>query len=64
MIDKIFKVYKAHNLRNRQRRINKKFAEEGLTDEILTEQIRINKERHEYNIVDETELDNLDGFVQ
>lgn len=64
MKEKLIKFYKKYNLRNRQRKINKKYAEEGLTDEILNEQVKINKERHEYDIVDETELDTLDEFVQ
>lgn len=40
----------------RQEALNKKFAEEGLTDEVLTEQVELNKLRHEHNIVDENEL--------
>ena len=64
MKEKLIKFYKKYNLRNRQRKINKKYAETGLTDEILKEQVKINKERHEYDIVDETELNTLDGFVQ
>ncbi len=42
-------------LRNQQRILNKKYAEEGLTDEILDEQIKLNKLRHEYDITDESE---------
>lgn len=57
MMDKIFKVYKAHNLRNRQRRVNKRFEEEGFSDEILAEQIEINTERNKHDIIDETETD-------
>ena len=64
MKEKLIKFYKKYNLRNRQRKINKKYAETGLTDEILNEQVKINKERHEYDIVDETELNTLDEFVQ
>lgn len=40
----------------RQEELNKKHAEEGLTDEILDEQIKLNQLRHEYDIVDENEL--------
>lgn len=64
MKEELIKFYKKYNLRNRQRKINKKYAEEGLTTEILNEQVKINKERHEYDIVDETELNTLDEFVQ
>lgn len=50
-------------LRNQQRILNKKFAEEGLTDEILDEQIKLNKLRHEYDITDESEKV-YEDFVQ
>lgn len=50
-------------LRNQQRVLNKKFAEEGLTDEILDEQIKLNKLRHENDIVDESEKV-YEDFVQ
>ena len=44
------------NLKNRQRRLNEMFEEEGLTDEILKEQIEINKMRNELDIPDDQEL--------
>lgn len=43
-------------LKNRQRNLDKRFAEEGCTDEILEEQIEINKVRNEFNIPDEKEF--------
>ena len=43
--------------------IVKAFEEEGLTDEILNEQLEINKRRHELNIHDPNEEVN-DKFVQ
>ena len=50
-------------LQSRQKQINKMFEEEGLTDEILKEQLEINKRRHELDIHDPTEeID--DNFVQ
>ena len=42
-------------LKNRQKRINDCFDEEGLTDEILNEQIEVNRKRHELDIHDENE---------
>lgn len=51
------------NLRNRQRYINRKYAKEGLTDEILDLQVQLNKERNELDIMDPTE-EIVDGFVQ
>ena len=50
-------------LQSRQKQINKMFEEEGLTDEILKEQLEINKRRHELDIHDPNEeID--DNFVQ
>lgn len=50
-------------LQSRQKQINKMFEEEGLTDEILKEQIELNKRRHELDIHDPNEeID--DNFVQ
>lgn len=47
----------------RQEALNKKYAEEGLTDEILDEQIKLNKLRHEHDIPDDNEKV-YDVFVQ
>lgn len=63
MLDKIYRVYKATNLKNRQRRIEKRIKEEGLTDEILNEQLKINAERNELDIPDSSEKV-FDDFVQ
>lgn len=41
-------------LHNQQRVLNKKYAEKGLTDEILDEQIQLNRLRHEYDIPDDS----------
>lgn len=50
-------------LQSRQKQINRMFEEEGLTDEILNEQLEINKRRHELDIHDPNEEVN-DNFVQ
>ena len=50
-------------LRNRQRYINKMFEEEGLTNKVLNEQIKINKKRNELNITDKSEVIHKD-YVQ
>ena len=50
-------------LRNRQRYINKMFEEEGLTNRVLNEQIKINKKRNELNITDKSETIHKD-YVQ
>ena len=38
--------------KNRQRTINKKYKQDGLTDEVLDMQLELNKDRHENNISD------------
>lgn len=50
-------------LRNRQRYINKMFEEEGLTNQVLNEQIKINKKRNELNLTDKSEVIHK-GYVQ
>lgn len=52
-----------YDIELRQEALNKKYAEEGLTDEILDEQIRLNKLRHEHDIPDDNEKV-YDDFVQ
>ena len=37
-----------------QKALDEKYAEHGLTDEILKEQLMINKARHEHDIPDKT----------
>ena len=49
-------------LQSRQKAINEMFEEEGLTDEILKEQLEINRRRHELDIHDPNE--EIDDFVQ
>jgi len=56
MIKNIDKFIKKISLKNQQKALDKKFAEQGLTDEILEEQISINQKRYEYDLVDENEL--------
>lgn len=50
------------HLKNKQKRINDMFEEEGLTDEILKKQLELNQERHKLDIPDENEM--IDDFVQ
>ena len=56
------KFIKKINLRNKQRIVNKKYREDGLTAEVLEMQIEINTERYLYDIPDETEI--IGDFVQ
>ena len=51
------------HIKNQQRDINKRYVEEGLTDEILDQQIKLNKLRNEHDIVDESEIV-YEDFVQ
>lgn len=63
MIDKVKKVYYTVNVKNRQRKVNKEFKENGLSDELLEEQISINQLKHEYDIVlDEDKIH--ENFIQ
>lgn len=48
------KFLKSIQLKNRQRAVDKKFDEEGLTDEVLNEQLEINQLRHQYDISDKS----------
>lgn len=63
MMDKPRRYLKKIGLKNRQKRINKKYEKEGLTDEILNEQVEINRLRNELNIPDDQEKVYKD-FVQ
>lgn len=57
------KFIKKINLRNKQRIVNKKYREDGLTAEVLEMQIEINTERYLYDIPDPDDL-NDEGFCQ
>ena len=63
MENKIAKVYKKYSLRNRQRKVNKMYEEDGLTDEVFNEQLAINQERNKHDITDEEQVV-YDGYVQ
>ena len=56
------------NLANQQRRINRMFEEEGLTDEVLKKQVELNTQRHELDLNDGDEVVYVDDdgnvFVQ
>lgn len=60
--NELYKV-KLH-LKNQQRELNKRFAEEGLTEELLDKQIELNKLRHERDITDDLEETLYEDFVQ
>lgn len=47
----------------RQEALNKRYAAEGLNDEILEEQVKLNQLRNEHDIVDGSELV-YENFVQ
>ena len=63
MDDQELVTLKVH-IRNEQRSLNKRFAEEGLTDEILEKQVELNKLRAKYDIVDDLEEKLFEDFVQ
>lgn len=43
-------------IKNRQNYVNKLYAEEGLTDNLLERQIEINKRRHDLDIPDKKHI--------
>lgn len=61
MFNNLEKFIKKINLRNKQRIVNKKYREDGLTAEVLEMQIGINTERYLYDIPDDL---NDEGFCQ
>ena len=60
----ILNIFRKRDINKKQRDLNERYGKEGLTDEILDEQVELNKLRSKYNIVDETEIVNDEGFVQ
>jgi hypothetical protein len=52
MMDKAKKFLKKIQLKNQQRSIDKQYAQEGLTDEVLEKQIELNTLRHDLDIPD------------
>ena len=50
-------------LKNEQRVINKQYEEEGLTDDVLEKQVKLNQKRHELDLHDENEFV-YENFVQ
>lgn len=63
MLDEAKKFLKIIQVKNKQRIVNKKFDEEGLTDEVLEAQAEINAVKNEFDIVDESEVV-YENFVQ
>lgn len=56
MLDKAKKFLKIIQIKNKQKAINKKFEKEGLTDELLEAQVKLNQKRHKHDIPDEAEF--------
>lgn len=52
MMDKAKRYFKHIQFKNKQRTIKKKIEKEGLTDELLAAQVKLNRERHKHNISD------------
>ena len=53
-MDKAKRYLHEIQIKNKQKHINKLYEKHGLTDEILTMQIELNKKRNELNISDKT----------
>ena len=59
----VIEASNAEDLAEQQKIIDKKYADEGLTDEVLDMQVALNKKRNELDIPDGNNLVNGD-FVQ
>ena len=59
----ISKKYNIWKLNRMQKKVNKEFNKEGLTDKVLEKQIKINKKRNKLNLSDPNTL-NDDGWAQ
>jgi len=57
------KYIESLRLQNKQQAVNEMFEEEGLTDEILIEQVELNKKRHECDVHDPNE-ETYEKYVQ
>lgn len=57
------KYIESLRLQNKQDYVNKMFEEEGLTDRVLREQLKINEKRNELDIHDPSEEVN-ESYVQ
>lgn len=63
-MNSISKKYYMWKLNRMQKSVDKKYAKEGLTDDVLEKQIKINTKRNKLNITDPNEPTNKKGFVQ
>lgn len=65
IIETLARYFNSIELDREQEINNKLYEENGLTDEVLDNQIKINKKRNALDILDETELtESNEGFVQ
>lgn len=55
MINKIKRIIYKPLINRQQTQLNKQYATDGLTEEILEKQIQLNIKRHKLNITDKTE---------
>lgn len=60
----ILNIFRKWDIDRKQKDLNKRFEKYGLTNEVLEEQVKINSLRNRYNIKDENEIINDEGFVQ
>lgn len=54
-LEKIKRINLKRSIDRKQEEINMKFKNEGLSDEIIMEQIILNKKRNKHNISDDNE---------
>lgn len=63
MLDKAKRYFQKIQIKNKQRAIDKQYAREGLSNDVLEKQIEINCLRHELDIPDESKFI-FEDFVQ
>ena len=63
MLDKKERFLKRIHLKNKQRVIDKQYAKEGLSDEVLDAQIELNQLKNDLDIPDESNFI-FENFVQ
>lgn len=63
MLDKAKRFLKIIQVKNKQKSIAKQYQRDGLTDEVLEDQVKLNCEKRKHDIVDEDELV-YEEFVQ
>lgn len=63
MLDKAKRFLKIIQLKNKQRAVNREYKRDGLTENVVDQQVKINTERHELDLPDSNNF-LFENFVQ